>query len=68
MGKPYSIDLRERAVAAVLAGRTFAAQGGGAVRRWGEHGRQLGPAVSGDGQRGAGPDGRSQAEGDPRRA
>ena len=48
-------------------GRPVAASGGGPIRRCGEHGRPLGPAISGHRQRGAGADGRAQAEGDPRR-
>ena len=40
-----------------LEGRTVAASGSGPVQRCGEHGRQLGPAVSRHRQRGAGADG-----------
>jgi hypothetical protein len=43
--------------------RAVAASGGGPIRRRAQHGHQLGSALPGDGQRGAGPDGRSQAKG-----
>jgi hypothetical protein len=58
MGKPYSLDLRERVVAAI---------DGGLSRN--QAAKQFGIGISTeDRQRCAGPDGRSQAEGDLRRA
>ena len=53
MARPYSIDLRERVIAAVESGLS-ARRGGGAVRCGGEHGHQLGAAASLDRQRGPG--------------
>jgi putative transposase len=57
MGKPYSMDLRERAVAGVLRDGLSEASVGGAIWDCAEHGDQLGPACSGDGERRARPDG-----------
>ena len=62
MGKPYSIDLRERVVAAVVTGGLSCRR---AAEQFGvgcQHGDQLGAAVAGDRERCAGPDGRTQAE------
>ena len=64
MGRPYSLDLRERVVAAVEKGGLSLPPGGGAVWCGHQHGDQLGAAVARDRQRCAGPDGRPQAEGD----
>ena len=50
MTKPYSLDLRDRAVARVVAGETDVA--GGRFER-----REMVAALSRDGQRGAGKDG-----------
>ncbi len=68
MGRPYSNDLRERAVGAVLHGglsrHRAAAQFGvgvSTVVNWVRRFHETGSV-------GAGPDGRTQAEGDPRRA
>ena len=69
MAKPYSMDLRERAVAAVL--REGRSRHELAARLLGraKHGDQLGAAVSRDGHwRSARPDGRAQTQGDLRRA
>ena len=67
MGKPYSVDLRKRVVAAIEAGmsRNQAAQ---AV--WGrdQHGDWLDAADGADRERCSRSDGRSQAEGDFGRA
>jgi hypothetical protein len=68
MGRPFSLDLRVRVVAAVEKGGVIAAPGGGPVWAWDQHGHQLGSALPGNGQRCAGQDGWSQAEGDRRRA
>jgi hypothetical protein len=57
MGKPYSTDLRERAVAVRVAFRGIARRPNSGLG--GEQGRQLGPAVSGHGQCSAGRDGRA---------
>ena len=64
MGKPYSMDLRERVVSAVDKGGPVLPPCGGAV--WGgrQHGHSLGSALPRDRQRCAGPDGRTQAEED----
>ena len=59
MGKPYSMDLRERAVGAVLREGLSRHEVGGALWGRAEHGDQLGAAVSGDGERRAWPDGRA---------
>jgi len=67
MARPYSMDLRERAVAAVEGGMSRNA----AARQFRvaiKHGHQVDGAVSGDRQRGARPDGRLQAAVDPGRA
>ena len=66
MARPLSIDLRERAVAAVLEGGRSRHRV--AIWRRSQHGDQLGSAVPGDGQRGARPDGRPQTQGHCRRA
>ena len=50
MAKPYSMDLRERVVAAVETGWSVVACGGGAVWRRRQHGDHLGAAFSGDRQ------------------
>ena len=68
MGKPYSMDLRERVVAAVEKGGLSRHQ---AAARFGvgdQHGDRLGAAVPRDGQRGAGQDGRLPAEDESGRA
>ena len=55
MAKPYSMDLRERAVAAVLREGRSRHKIGGALRGRAKHGDQLGAAVSRDWQRSARP-------------
>ncbi len=55
MGKPYSMDLRQRAVAAVLKEGLSRHEFGGALRGRAEHGDQLGATVWGDGERRAAP-------------
>ena len=64
MGKPYSMDLRERVVAAVDPGGLSCHRGGGAIWRGRQHGHSLGSALPRDRQRCAGPDGWAQAEED----
>ncbi len=68
MARPFSIDLGERVVSAVVRGGVSCR---GAARRFGprrEHGGSLGVAFSSDGERGTGSDGRSQAPQDRRGA
>ena len=63
MGKPYSMDLRERVVAAVDPGGLLPL-GGGAI--WGgrQHGDYLGSTLPRNRQLCAGPDGWAQAKED----
>ena len=68
MGKPYSIDLRERVVAAVESGGLSCNRAAEQFGVGDQHGDQLGAALAGDRQRCAGQDGRAQAEGDLGRA
>jgi hypothetical protein len=67
MGKPYSVDLRERVVAAVETGRCLPL-GSGAIRLLRQHSHSLGAALPTDRQRCAGSDGRAQADVDCGRA
>jgi hypothetical protein len=63
MGRAYLDDLRERVVRAVIKW-PFAASGGGPIWSGYQHGDQLGPALSRDRQRQAGPDWRLSAKED----
>jgi hypothetical protein len=62
MGRPYSLELRERVIAAVDQGGL--PPGGGAIWSGRQCGHSLGAALPSDGQHCTGPDGWAQAEGD----
>jgi hypothetical protein len=58
MGRPYSLDLRKRVVAAVKTGG-FVPSGCGPIWRWHQHCDQLGAALARDRERPARPVGRA---------
>ena len=68
MGKPYSIDLRERVVSAVVTGGMSCNRAAEAIRGGHQHRYQLGEARAGDWQRRIRQDGRTQAKADFGRA
>ena len=68
MGRPYSIDLRERVVAAVVTGGLSCHPSGEAIRLGHQHRRLAGWTPTGDRQRCTRQDGRVQAKEDCGRA